>query len=109
MKHRFASHRLTYPNALSDKVDVDYHQKLTVKFQIKNKQNDEVIRAQQAFLRFTNKKSNKEVIYLAEATSGANPQYKVDVVSPVKQRPEIEFFLFNERFSLLAGSDHQRQ
>ena len=74
-------HRLTYPNALSDKVEIDYHQKLTVKFQIKNKQNDEVIRAQQAFLRFTNKKSNKEVIYLAEATSGANPQYKVDVVS----------------------------
>jgi hypothetical protein len=59
---------------------LDYHQKLTVKFQIKDKQADELLRAQQAFLRFTNKKTNKEVIYLAEATGGANAQYKVEVV-----------------------------
>jgi hypothetical protein len=49
-------------------------------FQIKDKQIDEYLRVQQAFLRFTNKKSNKEIIYLAEATSGANPQYKVEIV-----------------------------
>jgi hypothetical protein len=72
--------RLTYPNVLSDKLEIDYHQKLTIQFQIKDKQNEEFIRAQQAFLRFTNKKSNKEVIYLAEATNGVNSQYKVDVV-----------------------------
>ena len=77
---QFSSFRLTYPNALSEKLEVDYHQKLTVKFQIKDKQNDEFIRVQQAFLRFTNKKNNKEVIYLAKATGGVNSQYKADVV-----------------------------
>lgn len=73
------TYKLNYPNALSEKLEADYHQKLTVKFQIKDKQNDEFIRVQQAFLRFTNKKNNKEVIYLAEATGGVNSQYKADV------------------------------
>ena len=72
--------RLNYPNTLSDKLELDYHQKLIVKFQVKDKQTDEYLRVQQAFLRFTNKKSNKEVIYLAEATGGVNSQYKVEVV-----------------------------
>jgi len=72
--------RLTYPNVQSDKLELDYHQKLTLKFQIKDKQNNEYLRVQQAFLRFTNKKSNKEIIYLAEATNGVNSQYKVEVV-----------------------------
>lgn len=72
--------RLTYPNVQSNKLEFDYHQKLTVKFQIKDKQSDEFIKVQQGFLRFTNKKSNKEIIYLAEATGGANTQYKVELV-----------------------------
>ncbi len=72
--------RLTYPNVQSDKLQIDYHQKLVLKFQIKDKRNDEFIRVQQAFLRFTNKKSKKEIIYLAEATNGVNSQYKVEVV-----------------------------
>jgi oligosaccharyltransferase complex subunit delta (ribophorin II) len=77
--------RLNYPNAQSDKLELDYHQKLTLKFQIKDKQSDEYLRAQQAFLRFTNKKSQKEIIYLAEATNGANSQYKVEVVMIINQ------------------------
>ena len=80
MKIKINFYRLTYPNALSNNLEMDYHQKLIIKFQIKDKQTDEFIRVQQTFLRFTNKKSNKEVIYLAEATSGTNPQYKVEVV-----------------------------
>lgn len=74
------SSRLTYPKALSEKLDVDYHQKLIVKFQVKDQQGGEFLRVQQAFLRFINKKSNKEVIYLAEATDGVNALYKVEVV-----------------------------
>ena len=74
------SPRLTYPKALSDKLDLDYHQKLTVKFQVKDQQGGEFLRVQQAFVRLTNKKSNKEVIYLAEATGGDNALYKAEVV-----------------------------
>ncbi|CAF4564532.1 unnamed protein product [Rotaria sp. Silwood1] len=73
------TYKLTYPNPLSNNLEIDYHQKLIVKFQIKDKQTDEFIRVQQTFLRFTNKQSNKEVIYLAEATNGVNSQYKVEV------------------------------
>ena len=73
------TYKLNFPNALSDKLELDYHQKLTVKFQLKDKKSDEYLRVQQAFLRFTNKKSNKEVIYLAEAAGGVNTQYKVEV------------------------------
>lgn len=73
-------YRLNYPNALSGNLELDAHQKLIVKFQVKDKQTEEFVRVQQAFVRFTNKKSNKEVIYLAEASSGANPQYKAEVV-----------------------------
>lgn len=78
--------RLTYPNVLSEKLEVDYHQKLIVKFQIKEKQSEELLHAQQAFLRLTNKKSNKEVIYLAEATGGVNAQYKAEVVGEKQKR-----------------------
>ncbi|CAF3950006.1 unnamed protein product, partial [Adineta steineri] len=73
------TYKLTYPNSLSDKLEIDYHQKLIMKFQIKDKQTQEFIRVHQAFLRFTNKKSNKEVIYLAEPTDGDNSLYKVEV------------------------------
>jgi oligosaccharyltransferase complex subunit delta (ribophorin II) len=78
--------RLNYPNILSDKLEIDYHQKLIIKFQLKDKQTEEFLRAQQAFLRLTNKKSNKEVIYLAEATGGVNSQYKVEVVCETRRR-----------------------
>ncbi|CAF0773108.1 unnamed protein product [Didymodactylos carnosus] len=71
------THKLSYPTTLTDKMDIDYHQKLIVKFQIKDKKTNEYIRAQQCFLRFTNKQSQKEIIYLAEA--GTNSQYKVEV------------------------------
>lgn len=50
------TYKLNYPNVFSEKLEIDYHQKLTVKFQLKDKQADELIRVQQAFLRFTNKK-----------------------------------------------------
>ncbi|UJR30982.1 hypothetical protein I4U23_018493 [Adineta vaga] len=73
------TYKLTYPNGLSDKLDLHSHQKLIAKFQTKDKRTGEYIRVQQAFLRFTNKKSNKEIVYLAEATSGSNAQYKVEV------------------------------
>lgn len=72
--------KLNFPNVLSDKFELDYHQKVSLKFQVKDKQTEELIRVQQAFLRFTNKKSNKEIIYLAEPTAGANPTYKAEVV-----------------------------
>jgi len=64
---------------------------LAVKFQIKDKQNNEYLRVQQAFLRFTNKKSNKEIIYLAEVTGGANSQYKVEIVRS-KKKIRVSFF-----------------
>lgn len=92
--------RLTFPNTLSDKLDLDYHQKMSVKFQVKDKQGDEYVRVQQVFLRFTNKKSNKEIIYLAEATGGVNSQYKADVVS--KQR--LRYSNFNI-FPFMLGFD----
>ena len=109
--NRFEFPRVTYPNVLGEKLDVDYHQKLSIKFQIKDKQNNEFIRVQQAFLRWTNKKSNKEVIYLAEASTGAHPQYKVDVVRTDSLRATRS--LRNESFEIsvhcFAGFHQQCQ
>ncbi|CAF0853507.1 unnamed protein product [Adineta ricciae] len=73
------THKLTYPNALSEKLDLHPHQKLIIKFQVKDKRTGEYVRTQQAFVRFTNKKSKKEIIYLAEAASGATAQYKAEI------------------------------
>ncbi|CAF0952393.1 unnamed protein product [Adineta ricciae] len=73
------THKLTYPNALSEKLDLHSHQKLIIKFQVKDKRTGEYVRTQQAFIRFTNKKSKKEIIYLAEAVSGATAQYKAEM------------------------------
>lgn len=87
--------RLTHPNAQSSKLELDYHQKLTMKFQVKDKQSSEYLRVQQAFLRFTNKKSKKEIIYLGEAATGANAQYKVEVVMSIK------FPIVKQRISFL--------
>ncbi|CAF1271621.1 unnamed protein product, partial [Didymodactylos carnosus] len=71
------TNKLSYPTTLTDKMEIDYHQKVIVKFQIKDKQTNEYIRTQQCFLRFTNKQSQKEIVYLAEV--GANSQYKAEV------------------------------
>jgi hypothetical protein len=95
---------LNHPSALSDKLELDYHQKLALKFQIKDKRTGEFIRVQQAFLRFTNKKSRKEVIYLAEAATGANAQYKVEVV-----RLQGLFFFISLLSTDCLGLDQQRQ
>jgi oligosaccharyltransferase complex subunit delta (ribophorin II) len=84
--------RLNYPNILSEKIEVDFNQKLMVKFQVKDVQSNEYIRVQQAFLRLTNKKSQKEIIYLAEATGGVNAQYKVEVVR--RNVYTSEYFIF---------------
>lgn len=101
-------HRVTHPNVLGEKLDVDYHQKLSIKFQIKDKQNNEFFRVQQAFLRWTNKKSNKEVIYLAEASTDVNAQYKVDVVRKDSPRATTSLFIILQDFTSNANDFRQQ-
>ena len=60
-------------------LEADTHQKLTVKFAVKEKQSKKAITVHQAFVAFVHEKTNKELIFVAEPDP-ATALYKFDVV-----------------------------
>ena len=61
---------------LKDKLDADQQSKFYLKFAIKEKSKGALIEAHQAFVRFTEVKSRKEIVFMAQAT---NKQYSAEV------------------------------
>ncbi|GFT97926.1 dolichyl-diphosphooligosaccharide--protein glycosyltransferase subunit 2 [Nephila pilipes] len=69
---------ITYPKE-SVKFDVDIHQKLFLKFSLKDKNAKSPLIAHQAFVMFANQKTKQEVVFTAESDSSGVYRYDLDV------------------------------
>jgi len=63
---------------LKEKLDGDQQSKFYLKFTIKEKTKGTLIDAHQAFVRFTESNSGKEIVFLAQSSKN---QYSAEVVS----------------------------
>lgn len=73
------SHKLQYPSGKAA-VEADPHQKLVLKFSLKEQSSKQPISAHQTFVRLTNVKTKQEVIFVAEQEStGATYKFDLDV------------------------------
>ena len=68
----------TFPNKFSQTFDADYHQKLLMKFQVKDSRLDKLIQVHQAFVRFENVATGREVVFVSELDQAAQ-MYKFDL------------------------------
>jgi oligosaccharyltransferase complex subunit delta (ribophorin II) len=68
-----------HPNKAQNALEADYHQKILMRFQLKDRQTGDLMTAHQTFVRLTNLKSKQEIIFVAEAD--ATLTNKFDLVS----------------------------
>jgi oligosaccharyltransferase complex subunit delta (ribophorin II) len=76
------ANKLQYPNKIS--VEADPHQRLILKFSVKEASSKQIITAHQTFVRLTNTKTKQEVIFLAEEDSGSSYKFDLDVGAKAK-------------------------
>lgn len=72
-------YRVVFPTKLGRVLEVDSQQKLVARFSLKDKASGKMLQVHQAFLRFHNKATNQEIIFVAEPDSN-NAGYKFDLV-----------------------------
>jgi len=70
------ANKLQYPNKVS--VEADHHQRLILKFSLRDESSKEPTTAHQTFVRLTNVKTKQEVIFVAEEENGGST-YKFDL------------------------------
>jgi hypothetical protein len=63
---------------LKEKLDADQQSKFYLKFNVKDKSKGSLLEVHQAFVRFAEVKTGREIIFLAQANSGK--QYSAEVV-----------------------------
>lgn len=69
--------KLSENEKLKEKLDADQQTKFYLKFQVQDKVKNSLIEAHQAFVRFSEAKSGREIVFLAQANS--NKQYSAEV------------------------------
>jgi oligosaccharyltransferase complex subunit delta (ribophorin II) len=69
--------RVNYPSKASFVLEADSHQRLMMKFTLKDKSTKEPITVHQAFVKLINS-NNKEIIFVAEPDTGKS--YRFDLV-----------------------------
>lgn len=74
--------KVQYPSKTSTVFEADYHQKIIVKFQLKDKADGTKMSAHQTFLKLTNQKTNQEIIFVADAASN---KFDLDIGSSAGQ------------------------
>uniref|UniRef100_K1QHM2 Dolichyl-diphosphooligosaccharide--protein glycosyltransferase subunit 2 n=1 Tax=Magallana gigas TaxID=29159 RepID=K1QHM2_MAGGI len=74
--------KVQYPGKASTVFEADYHQKIIVKFQLKDKADGTKMSAHQTFLKLTNQKTNQEIIFVADAASN---KFDLDIGSSAGQ------------------------
>jgi oligosaccharyltransferase complex subunit delta (ribophorin II) len=72
---------LQHPNKAANTLEADYHQRITMAFQLKDKSTNKVMLTHQAFIRLTNQNTKQEIFFVPEADS--SKVYKFDLVSLV--------------------------
>ncbi|KAL5013122.1 hypothetical protein ScPMuIL_007392 [Solemya velum] len=76
--------KLQHPNKAANVLEADYHQKIIMKFQLKDKTTSQLLTAHQTFVKLTNEKSKKEIIFVAEADSQMTNKFDLDIGASAK-------------------------
>lgn len=71
-------YRTQYPQKITSVLEADFHQKLLMKFSLKDKSSGDTFTAHQTFVKLTNTGTKQEIIFVAEMDSSNN--YKFDLV-----------------------------
>lgn len=71
--------RVVFPTKLGRVLEVDSQQKLVARFSLKDKATGKGLQVHQAFLRFQNKATNQEIIFIADADTTVGG-YRFDLV-----------------------------
>ena len=69
--------KVSYPQKLDGVLEADSHQKLLVKFQLRDTLSKELVTVHQAFIRLTHRESQQEIFFVAEPD--VNDAYKFDL------------------------------
>ncbi|KAK3583197.1 hypothetical protein CHS0354_025714 [Potamilus streckersoni] len=77
--------RMQYPKKAANLVEADSHQKIVMKFQLKDKNTGQLITAHQAFVKFTNLKTKEEIIFISEPDSSLTNTFDLDVGATSKE------------------------
>lgn len=77
--------KIVHPSKAAKTQEADYHQKIIMKFQLKDKSSGQLITAHQAFVRLTNLKTKQEIIFVAEPDSKRTMKFDLDVGSSAKE------------------------
>ncbi|XP_065843540.1 dolichyl-diphosphooligosaccharide--protein glycosyltransferase subunit 2-like [Oscarella lobularis] len=71
--------RLEYPKTSGEKVEVDHHQKIVMKFTLKDIATNTPITAHQTFVQMIHADSNKEIFFVAEPNDDNEYKFDLDV------------------------------
>ncbi|KAG8229959.1 hypothetical protein J437_LFUL008532 [Ladona fulva] len=71
--------KLSHPNKLANIVEADRHQKLMLRFNLKDVRTNKVSLAHQAFFRLTNQETSQEIVFVAEPDQSKVYRFDMDV------------------------------
>lgn len=77
--------KLQHPAKATNEIEVDNHQRLTLKFQLRDKTSGSLITVHQTFVRMVHHKSQQEVIFVAEPDSTNTYKLDLDIGAKAKE------------------------
>jgi len=77
--------KLQHPSKATTEIEVDSHQRLTLKFQLRDKTSGSLMTAHQTFVRMVHHKSQQEVIFVAEPDSSNTYKLDLDIGAKAKE------------------------
>ncbi|XP_059158933.1 dolichyl-diphosphooligosaccharide--protein glycosyltransferase subunit 2-like isoform X2 [Physella acuta] len=77
--------RLVHPSKAATVIEADYHQKIVMKFQLKDKTSGQLMTAHQAFIRMTNIETKQEIIFVTESDNSLTSKFDLDVGASAKE------------------------
>jgi len=78
------STKVVYPNKAASSLEADSHQKVLMKFQLKDQSSGQLMTAHQTFVRLTNLATKQEIIFVAEADASLTNKFDLDVGASAK-------------------------
>jgi len=78
------STKVVHPNKAATGLEADYHQKVLMKFQLKDQSSGQLMTAHQTFVRLTNLATKQEIIFVAEADASLTNKFDLDVGASAK-------------------------
>lgn len=76
--------KVAFPNKLDGAVEADVHQKLIMKFLLRDSLSNEAVKVHQAFVRLTHAETQQEIFFVAEQDSSSTYKFDLDLSSKAK-------------------------